>query len=106
MKLLFLLFLEEDEQTVTRMLAELDVTAFSRVLLEGHGGGKPGWYGEISPQRSRMIFTLIPVEKASALMEAVAQASDVRDGSHPIHAIQVDVEAVARSRIPTPRADA
>ena len=37
MKLVMLAYLEGDEKCVDRMLAELDITTFSRLVVEGHG---------------------------------------------------------------------
>ncbi len=102
MKLLFLLYLEDDDPRVTHILAEQEVQAFSRLPVEGHRGARTGWLGETSPFRSKMIFTLVSDEKAEAVMRAVSRANDLHDATHPIHGIQVAVEAVCRSGVPFP----
>ena len=103
MKMILLMYLEDDEPAVDRLLEEHEVTAFSRVNLEGHGQGMPtGWYGEVAPYRSRMAFTLLPEGRAAELLGAVRECSDCLDPRHPIHAVQLAVEATADSAAATP----
>jgi hypothetical protein len=97
MKLIALLYLEDDEAAVARLLKEHDVIAYSRLSLEGHGGGARGWYGEVAPYASSMAFTLVPEEKADELLQAVRDCHDVSDPNHPIHALKVAVEEIADS---------
>ncbi|MGD2070261.1 MAG: hypothetical protein PVI57_16415 [Gemmatimonadota bacterium] len=107
MKMVLLMYLEDDEAAVDRMLEEHRVTAFSRVNLEGHGKGQPaGWYGQVAPYRSRMVFTLLPEERAAELLEAVAKCSECLDPRHPIHAVLLAVEDTADSGIPSRPASA
>jgi hypothetical protein len=107
MKLIALLYLEEDQALVEQILAEAGVGAWSGFDMEGHGSGVPGWYGDVASYRSRLLFTWGSTEQADRLMESVAAARGVQDPSHPIHALKVDVEAVARSGLPpVPPADA
>ena len=99
-KMILLMYLEEDEPAVDRLLEEHRVTAFSRVNLEGHGGGRPvGWYGEVAPYRSRMVFTLVPEERAEELLEAVGRCSGCLDPRHPIHAVMLGVERAVASGV-------
>ena len=100
MKLIALLYLEDDQPLVEEILAEAGVGAWSRMDMEGHGTGVPGWYGEVASYRSCLLFTWGSSEQAEGLMAAVAAARGVQDPSHPIHALQVDVESVARSGLP------
>lgn len=98
MKLIMLLYLEDDEACVARMLKDNGVVAYSRLPLEGHGAGLAGWYGSTAPFASRMVFTFVPGERAGALMEAVRECGgELSDPRHPIHAVQLAVEAVADS---------
>ena len=98
MKLILLLYLEDDEAVVDRLLEAHRVAAFSRLPLEGHGSGTPtGWYGEVAPFRSRMVFTLVPEEGAADLLEAVRAADGLQDPDHPVRAVQVGVEALVHS---------
>jgi len=98
MKLIMLLYLEDDEACVARMLKEHGVVAYSRLPLEGHGAGMAGWYGSTAPFASRMVFTMVPEPRARALLDAVADCGDqLADPRHPIHAIQLAVEATADS---------
>jgi hypothetical protein len=92
MKMILLLHLEDDDALVTRLLSEHGVMAWSRVPLEGHGSGATGWYGETAPYRSRMVFTVVPDERATDLMEAVKALTGLADSEHPVHALQMQVE--------------
>lgn len=106
-KMILLMYLEDDEAAVDRLLEEHHVTAFSRVDLEGHGRGRPvGWYGEVAPYRSRMVFTLVPEDRAEELMEAVSRCSGCLDPGHPIHAVMLGVEEAVDSGVPTRNAKA
>jgi hypothetical protein len=101
MKLVFFMYLEEDESHVLRLLQEHQVVVYSHLPIEGHGPGMEGWYGEVAPYASRMTFTILPADKARGLLDAVSSGQEgVSDPMHPIHAMQVDVEAVARSGVP------
>ena len=97
MKLVILLYLEEDDAAVMRLLEKHGVNAFSRLPLEGVGAGAAGWYGDVAPYRSRMVFTLLSGDQASELLSVVRACTDCQDHRHPIHALQVDVEDAARS---------
>ena len=100
MKIVALMYLEEDTPTVAKLLDAHGVTAYSRLPLEGHGGGMKGWYGDVAPYRSHMAFALLPAQKAEELMEAVERCDGCLDPRHPIHAMQVDVERAVDSGIP------
>jgi hypothetical protein len=98
LKMVVLLYLEDDDEAVARLLADQGIAAFSRVDLDGHGeGGRAGWYGRTSPYRSRMIFALVPADRAGALLEAVRRAEGLQHCAHPVHGVQVGVEAAATS---------
>lgn len=97
MKLVFLMYLDDDDAGVVKLLADLDVNTYSRLPLEGHGVGVGGWYGDVPAYRSRMIFTLLPEIRAQRLMDAVSGCTGCEDPGHPVHAIQVDVEKVVNS---------
>lgn len=95
MKLVFLMYLEDDAAAVVKLLQEHGVMAYSRLPIEGHGSGMSGWYGEVPPYHSRLVFTLLPAEKAAELMHAVRGCDACQDPQHPIHAMQVGVEDMA-----------
>ena len=95
MKLLILLYLEEDEACVNGLLTGHDVSVFSRTSVEGIGPGAPGWYGEAAPYRSRMILALVSEALAGRVLAAVQEGSGLADSRHPIHALQLDVERQA-----------
>ncbi len=97
MKLIFLLYLEDDEPTVLRLLEEAGVQTYSRLELEGHGQGTAGWYGEVPPYHSSMIFSVLPEADARRVLEAVEGCRDCADPRHPIHAMMVDIERAVRS---------
>ena len=97
MKLIMLLVLEDDAPAVRDLLESHAVTAFSELPVEGHGQGRHGWYGDTAPFRSRMIFTAVPAERAQEIMDSVRACTECLHPQHPIHALQLDVEAVVRS---------
>lgn len=97
MKLIALMFLEEDRSVVEEVLTGAGVRAYSRLPLEGHGEGKPGWYGEIAPYDSEMIFALVPNEEAGAVLDTVEGLKRVQNARHPIHAFRVNVERYVHS---------
>ena len=101
MKLVALLYLEEDDPSVVKLLKEHGVMAYSRLPLEGYGAGMKGWLGDVAPYQSHMAFALLPAEKAEELMGAVAKCDRCLDPRHPIHALQVDVEKAVESGVPT-----
>jgi hypothetical protein len=96
MKLVMLLYLEGDEGCVEGLLAELDVAAFSRLGVEGHGpAGSAGWYGSGAPYRSEMILVFTEDDKAKAILAGVQACSAVEDPKHPIRAFLLGVESAA-----------
>lgn len=97
MKLIILLYLEDDDGCVARLLKDHGVMAYSRLPLEGHGAGMAGWYGATAPYASRMAFAIVPEAQANELLGAVRACNGVADPRHPIRAIQMPVEATADS---------
>lgn len=97
MKLIVLLYLEDDEKCVARLLEDHGVLSHSRLNLEGFGKGMAGWYGDTAPFRSRMAFSLVPEDRSADLLTAVRSCRGTGGSKHPIHAIQLGVEAVADS---------
>ena len=97
MKLIAFLYLEDDAAVVARLLKKHHIVAYSKVELEGHGEGGRGWYGDVAPYASAMVFTLVPAETAQSLLAAVRDATGLADPRHPIHAMQLSVEAMAES---------
>lgn len=92
MKLVFLMYLEEDDALVMKGFKELGVSVFSRLPLEGHGTGAEGWYGEVAPYRSQMVFAVLSDAEAGKLLDAVGEWPAGQDPKHPVRAFQVDVE--------------
>lgn len=92
MKLVFLMYLEEDDALVMKGFKQLGVAVFSRLPLEGHGAGAEGWYGEVAPYRSQMVFAVLSDTEAGKLLDAVAEWPAGQDPKHPVRAFQVDVE--------------
>jgi hypothetical protein len=93
MKLVLLMFLEEDAECVNRLLGELQVEAFSRLAVEGHGpGSSAGWSGQIQPYKSQIVMSILPDDQASSLMQAVDTCTGVEDPRHPIRAALMSVE--------------
>jgi hypothetical protein len=94
MKLAILMYLEEDDRCVERLLKESRIEAYSRLPVEGRvPGTEAGWYGEIAPYQSRLIMAVVPDDTADVLMRAVAECTGVQDPRHPIRAVSLDVES-------------
>jgi len=106
MKLVILMYLEDDEPGVHALLGDHEVAAYSELPVEGHGAGTAGWYGQVAPYRSRMLMVFLSAAKADELTAAVAACSGCKDSAHPIHAWQVDVEKVVTSGLPSTIANA
>ena len=100
MKLVIMMFLEDDSECAEGILAAHGVTAYSELPVQGRGGGAAGWYGEVAPFRSRMIMTFLPVGLAEELTEAVRMCQERKDPGHPIRAWQVNVERAVSSGDP------
>jgi hypothetical protein len=104
MKLVMLLFLEEDEDRIESLFNRHKGMAWSRLPVQGHGPGLTGWYGTVAPFSSAMAFTLIPDAEVEGLLEDVQQLSGLSDPRHPVHAHVLDVERSVSS--PTSRGHA
>lgn len=93
MKLIVLAYLEEDQKCVEQLLAELRVTAYSRLPVEGREpAGTGGWYGSAAPYRSALTLVFTEDAAAGRIMDGVRACTGVEDPRHPIRAFQVDVE--------------
>ena len=101
MKLVFLLYLEDDDRLVREQLDLIGVRVFSALPLEGHGTGGSGWYGDVAPYRSRMVFAAVSDEEATTLLEVVRTWPVGQDPSHPIRAFRVNIEE-AVTQVTTP----
>ena len=99
MKIVALMYLEEDEASVAKLLKEHGVVGYSRLPLEGHGEGARGWLGTVHTFSSFMSFAILPDEKAHELMDAVQECTNCKHPKHPIHALQVDVERTVESSV-------
>lgn len=93
MKLVLLMYLEDDQSCVERLLETHEIGTFSRLPVEGHGpGSKGGWSREVQPYQSQLIMTVLPDEEANELMQSVAECTGVEDPRHPIRAAKIDVQ--------------
>ena len=93
MKMVLLLYLEDDAACVDRLLRSLTLPAFSRMPIEGHSAeGVSGWYGEAAPDRSYMAFAMVSDELSGRVLEAVESCQEVEDARHPIRAFQMNIE--------------
>ena len=92
MKLVILMYLEDDTAHVEKLLAAHQVLAYTAIPVEGHGLGTAGWYGKVAPYASRMLLAFLPATKAKELLAAVGACTGCSDPEHPIHAWQVGVE--------------
>jgi hypothetical protein len=92
MKLVLLLYLEEDGPVVTKLLSDQGISAYSRLPIEGHGQGKAGgWFGDIATHNSKMILSILPDDQADALAAGLKEVK-VQDPSHPIHLAKLNLE--------------
>ena len=100
MKLVFLMYLEDDDALVMEGFRKLGVSVFSRLALEGRKvAGAAGWYGDVPPFRSQMVFAVFPDAEAEALLEAVRHWPAGEDPAHPVRAFQVDVERAVTQQV-------
>lgn len=90
--MVLLMYLEDDDAVVEKLMEDVGLTAYSRFPLEGHGSGTGGWYGNVPAYRSRMVFALVTPEEADRLLDAVDRCTGCADPAHPIHAMQIGVE--------------
>jgi hypothetical protein len=96
MKLVTLIYLEDDEKCVERLLAEIEVEGYSHLAIEGRGpGGTGGWYAAAAPYRSSLILVFLDDDRAALLLEGVRACTGVEDPRHPIRAYALSVDGAA-----------
>lgn len=95
MKMILIMYLEEDRDCVEELLEDHEVETFSRLPMEGVGPGGKGWYGSAAPYRSQMILAAVDEAKAKELLAAVSECRSVSDPKHPLRAMQLAVEATS-----------
>jgi hypothetical protein len=91
-KLVILMHLEDDTPGVEKLLADHEVAVYTELPVLGHGQGAQGWYGEVSPYRSRMLLAFLAEDMAAQLIDAVEECTTCQHPAHPVHAWVVDVE--------------
>jgi len=96
MKMVLLMYLEDDRGCVEKLLADHQVPVFTEMDAEGHRPGRgPGWYGRSAPYASSMVVAIVPDDRAQELLTAVEECTGLEDARHPIHAYQLGVERAA-----------
>lgn len=98
MRIVMLMYLEEDAGRVADLLRSREIVAFTRLEAEGWTASLPSpWSGATTPFRSELLLTLVPEDRAAELMQAVADCAcaNVR---HPVHGVEL---AVARTETST-----
>lgn len=96
MKMVMLLYLDDDASCVDRLLRSLPAPAFSRFPIEGVGARQgTGWYGESASFHSHMAFAIVEDAAATEILTAVETCRDVEHAGHPIRAFQLNVEQAA-----------
>lgn len=98
MKLVVLMFLEDDAQAVRKLLQAQKVATYSELSVRGHGQGTAGWYGDVAPFKSSLYMVFLPQDEADSLMGAVASLPPTTDQRRPIRAWQMDVESSVQSQ--------
>lgn len=106
MKLVVLMYLEEDAAHVQKLMATHGVMAYSELPVTGHGQGTTGWYGTVAPFKSRMLIAFVPAAKADELTAAISTCTGCTDPNRPIRAWQMDVEKAVTSGLPNPNPEA
>jgi hypothetical protein len=99
-KLVVLMYLEDDGPGVEKLLRAHQVSAYSELPVTGHGLGTAGWYGTVAPYKSRMLIALLSADKAAELVAAVGRCTGCSDPNHPIHAWTLAVEQAVASGHP------
>lgn len=106
MKLVMLMYLEEDEACVNRVVTELGVPMVTHLCVEGtearSRGQSRGWYGATAPYQSRMTLAVVNDEMSERLLDAVRGCEGIQDPRHPIRAVQLAVEGTAACACETP----
>lgn len=100
MKLIGVMGLIEDTEKIRKLFKEHGVHIFSETEITGHTLcelEKHGWWPSSDiPAYSRLHFAILPTERASKILDAIAGLPDKEevedDCTHPIRAFQVDVE--------------
>lgn len=100
MKLVVLMYLDDDGPQVEKLLKAHQVAAYSELPVTGHGLGTAGWYGTVAPYQSRMLIAFLSAEKADELVAAVDRCTGCSDPRHPIHAWVMAVEKAVASGPP------
>jgi len=100
MKLVLMLYLEEDEACVERFARESGVPVLSRLSVEGIEADAAAvagsWYGAPMPFASRMAFAILPDDRAAELLAGIAEGRGGLDArNHPVRAFQLPIESVA-----------
>jgi hypothetical protein len=105
MKLVVLMYLEEDAPNVQKLMAAHEVTAYSELPVTGRGAGTTGWYGTVAPFKSRMLIAFVPAAKADELTTAISACTGCMDPNRPIRAWQMEVEKSVTSARPNPSSE-
>lgn len=98
MKLVMLMYLEEDQACVKELVERVGVSVYSRLEVEGRGEGTPGWLGRVPAYASQITMAVVDDDTAADLLEAVRTQEGCQDARHPVRAVQLPVEASAACR--------
>jgi hypothetical protein len=106
MKLVMLMYLEEDEACVNQVVTELGVPMVTHLCVEGMEakatGESRGWYGATAPYQSRMTLAVVDDAMSGRLLDAVRDCKGIQDPRHPIRAVQLAVEGAAACACESP----
>jgi len=105
MKLVILMYLEEDAGCARKLLHASGISMFSQMPMEGIGEGTGSWYGGVVPYASHMAFCVVSSDQAAAVLSAVKSEDQCLDARHPMRAVQLAVEATTASGTESERTD-
>jgi hypothetical protein len=97
MKLLGVMSLQEDKNTIKELFKEHQIQLFSELNIAGHTSAtikEFGWFTTKTdlPYYSTLCFAIIPEDQADTLMSEIGKRFEEDTTGHPIRAFQVDVE--------------
>jgi hypothetical protein len=97
MKLIAIMSLAEDKESVRGLMEKSGVQIYSETAILGHSTSTVEGYGWFSskaeaPYYSTLCFAALPDERAGEILAAITRLNDEKTSDHPIRAFQVGIE--------------